>query len=325
MDLLTKLLLTTVFLFAASLVGLAYLWLANSGLSQKRTIRKRLLYLSAGGALSREKLALYKKEALNDSGFLERLLFALPRISGLDRMLIRAGIPLNASTFILGSLALAIAGYLAALEVIDQPGAAIGCGLLMLVLPFLWLRQVEKKSLARFQDQLPEALDFLARALRSGHALTAGFEMVAGEMEDPVKSEFAAVVDEVNLGISVREALENLCRRVPLRDLRFFVVAILVQRETGGNIAEIFDNISHLIRERTKFDRLVKTLTADGRLSSMILFFLPIVLFGYIYLVNYDYISLLWTEQIGFLMMVSAAVSMIVGALIMSRLVKIEM
>ncbi|BCR03456.1 hypothetical protein DESUT3_05250 [Desulfuromonas versatilis] len=325
MDLLTVLLLTCVFLFAASLVGIGYLWLAGSGLTHKRSVRRRLLYLSAGGALSREKLALYKKEALQDAGILERLLFALPRISALDRMLIRAGLPLNASTFLLGSLGLALAGYLVAAELLSRPAAGFACGLLMLVLPFLYLRHVERKVLARFEDQLPDALDFLARALRSGHALTSGFEMVSGEMGEPLKAEFAAVVDEVNLGISVREALENLCRRVPLRDLRFFVVAILVQRETGGNIADIFDNISHLIRERAKFHRLVRTLTADGRLSSVILFLMPIVLFGYIYLVNYEYLSLLWTEKAGVLMMATASLAMVLGALVMSRIVKIEM
>lgn len=325
MDVLTFLLLAAVFLCTVSLVGIVYLTLANNRVTQRRTIRKRLLYLSAGGGLSREKLNLYKKEALDDAGFLDRLLFALPRSSGLDRMLINAGLSLNASTFILGSLALALGGYLVAVRFFSPPGVALGLALLLLGLPFLLLRYAEKKSLAKFQDQLPEALDFMARAVRSGHALTAGFEMVSREMENPLKAEFSATVDEINLGLSVRDALENLCRRVPLRDLRFFVIAILVQRETGGNIAEIFDNISHLIRERTKFKRLVNTLTADGRMSSVILFLLPLVMFGYLYLVNYDYLSLLWTEKVGLYMLIGGAVSMMFGALVMKEIVKIEM
>ncbi len=325
MDKLTLLLLGTVFLFAVSLAGMIYLVLNESQFNQRRALKRRLLYMSAGGKLGHEKLALYKKEALRGAGLLERVAFSLPRISSLDRMLLKGGLPLNASTFILVSVALASISYLAGYQFLPHPSAALGLAFLVLFLPFLLLRRAERQSLAKFQEQLPEALDFMSRALRSGHALSGGFEMVAKEMEDPIKAEFAAMVDEVNLGLSFKEAMENLCTRVPLRDLRFFAIAVQIQRTTGGNIAEIFDNISYLIHERTKFQRQVRTLTADGRLSAWILFLLPVALFAYIYFVNNEYISLLWTEQVGRYISLSALASMIFGALVMKKIVRVEM
>jgi tight adherence protein B len=144
-------------------------------------------------------------------------------------------------------------------------------------------------------------------------------------MEDPIGSEFGAAVDEINLGLTLQEAFENLCERVPSTDLRFFAVAIIIQRETGGNVAEILDKISQLIRERIQFARQVKALTAEGRLSAMVLIGLPIVLFAYIFFVNHEYLSLLWKEQIGQYMLGGAIVLQILGAYIIKRIVSIEM
>ena len=203
--------------------------------------------------------------------------------------------------------------------------AAILLGLVLLVLPYIVLRMREKASFEKFQEQLPEALDLLARSLRSGHALSSGMETVAEEMEDPIRAEFRAAVDEVNLGLSLKEALDNMCARVASTDLRFFSIAILMQRETGGNIAEVLDKISELIRERVYFLRQVKVLTAEGRLSGIILIALPIVMFVYIFLVNYAYISLLWTEKIGLYMLAGGCILMIIGALVIRRIVSIEM
>ena len=151
---------------------------------------------------------------------------------------------------------------------------------------------------------MPEVLDLLARSLRSGLALSAGMEIITQEMDEPIRSEFAAATDEINLGLSFREALENMCERIPSRDLRFFAVAILIQRDSGGNIAEILDQISGLVRERTKFKRHVSTLTAEGRISGVVLIGLPVAMFVYLYFVNYQYVSLLWKDPIGYIMTV---------------------
>jgi len=148
--------------------------------------------------------------------------------------------------------------------------------------------------------------------------------MISDEMDAPLSEEFGASVDEIKLGLTVKEAMDNLCIRVPLSDLRFFAVAVLIQRETGGNLAEILDNISRLIRERIQFKQLVKTLTAEGRISAVILIFLPILLFVYLYTTNYDYVSLLWTDETGRYMLFGAAILQIVGAYVIKRIVDID-
>lgn len=317
--------LCAVFIFAASLIELLYLIWTESRFAEKRTVKKRLLYISAGGKHGQEKLAKYRNKVLQDVGTFERLIFSLPRSTRLDRMLIKAGIPINASTFLLFSVALGGLGLLLGIVFLPNIPSALVLGLFLLALPYLILRMREKAAFQKFQEQLPEALDLLARALRSGHALSAGFEMVAEEMSDPIRAEFRAAVDEINLGLSLKEALDNMCARVNSTDLRFFAIAVLMQRETGGNIAEILDKISELIRERIYFLRQVKVLTAEGRLSGNILVALPIVMFFYIFFVNYKYISLLWTEKVGLYMLVGGGILMLIGAFVIRRIVTIEM
>jgi tight adherence protein B len=324
MDLLTVLLLCAVFLFTVSVVVLLYLGWTESKFAEKRTVKKRLLYISAGGKHGQDKLSLYRDRALREVGAVERLIFTLPRLAALDRLLIKAGVPLNATTFIISSIALGVAGLAVGLKFLPQTAAAIGLGLLLLGLPLLLLKMAERAYYSKFQEQLPEALDLLARAVRSGHALTSGLEMVSHEMENPIKAEFAAAIDEVNLGLTLKEALDNLCERVPSMDMRFFAIAILLQKETGGNIAEILDNISRLLRERVQFARQVKALTAEGRYSAGVLIALPIFMFIYIYFMNYDYISLLWTEKVGHYLLFGGIVLQIIGALFIKKIVTID-
>ncbi len=193
-----------------------------------------------------------------------------------------------------------------------------------MIVPFIFLKISEKVYYTKFNEQLPEALDLIARAVRSGNSLTTGLAMVGEELDDPIRSEFIATVDEINLGLTMNEAMENLCERVPLSDLRFFAIAILVQKETGGNIGEILDNISRLIRERIQFQRQVRALTAEGRYSAGVLIALPIFMFVYIYLTNYDYISIMWQEKMGHYMLFAAVILQIVGSYMIKRIVTIE-
>lgn len=324
MDILTILFLGAIFLFTVAVVEVCYLFWTESRFAEKRTVKKRLLYISAGGSHGQEKLAIYRDRVLRDVGSMERFALKLPRVSTLDRLLLKAKMPINATTFAIASIALGGAGFLAGLKFLPQVAAAVIVGLLFLSIPFLLLKLMERNYYHKFDDQLPEALDLLSRALKSGHALTSGLEMITDEMEDPIKSEFAATVDEINLGLTLKEALDNLCERVPSTDLRFFAIAVVVQKETGGNLAEILDNISRLIRERMAFARQVKALTAEGRLSALILIGLPIFMFLYIYLVNYEYISLLWSEKIGLYLIAGAIALQIVGAYFIKRIVSIE-
>jgi tight adherence protein B len=324
MDLLMTLLLCVIFLFAVAVVMMVYLSWSESKFAEKRTVKKRLLFISAGGKHGQEKLSLYRDRALKDVGLFERMLLTLPRSTTLDRMLLKAKIPLNATAFILASIALGCCGLLVGLMFLPQKLAAVVFGLLLLFLPLLWLKMSELSYYSKFREQLPEALDLLARAVRSGHAISSGMGMISEEMEDPIRAEFAAVVDEVNLGLTLKESLDNLCTRVPSMDIRFFTIAILLQKETGGNIAEILDNISRLLRERVQFARQVQALTAEGRYSAGVLIALPIVMFIYIYFMNNKYISTLWTEDIGHYLLYGAIVLQIIGAWVIKKIVTIE-
>lgn len=325
MDLLDILIMATVFLFTTSLVALLFIAWSESRFVEKKAIKKRLLYISAGGKHGREKLLNYRDKILRDASPLQKLALKIPRLGTLDRMLLKSGLPFSASVFILLSFALGMITLLVGLKFSPFILLSVLVALFMAALPFAYLKFAENAYLAKFQDQLPEALDLLARALRSGHAMTSGLEMVANEMEPPISSEFGAAVDEINLGLTFQEAFENLCARIPSTDLRFFAISVIIQRETGGNVAEILDNISRLIRERIQFKRQVKALTAEGRLSAMVLIGLPIVLFAYIFFVNHSYISLLWKETLGQYMLAGAIVLQILGAFVIKKIVTIEL
>ena len=324
MDKITIFLYVAVFIFTVALIQLAYLAWVESRFVEKRKVKKRLMYISAGGKHGQEKLDKYRKGILKNVGAFERFIFNIPRLSNLDNLLIKVKMPINATLFIILSVALGFIGFGLGYLYLPQRFAAIAVGFVCLFVPYLFLKLAEKDYYKKFNHQLPEALDLLARAVRSGSALSAGLAMIGEELEDPVSSEFAVTVDEINLGLTMSEAMENLCERVPIADLRFFSIAILVQKETGGNIGEILDNISRLIRERIQFKDHVAALTAEGRLSAMVLIGLPIFMLIYMYLTNYDYLSLLWTEKIGHYMIFGAIIMQIIGTYIIKRIVDID-
>jgi tight adherence protein B len=324
MDLLTIFLFVAVFVFTVAIVEMIYLAWAESRFAEKRTVKKRLLYISAGGKHGKEKLSKYRDTVLKDVGAYERFILNLPRLSDLDKLLIKAKLPFNASLFIVLSFALGALGVLTGLRFLPNIFATVILAITFLIVPFVFLKISEKVYFTKFNEQLPEALDLIARAVRSGNALTAGIAMVGEELDDPISSEFTATVDEINLGLTMNEAMENLCERVPLSDLRFFAIAILVQKETGGNIGEILDNISRLIRERIQFQRQVRALTAEGRYSAGVLIALPIFMFIYIYLTNYEYISIMWQEEMGHYMLFAAVILQIIGSYMIKRIVTIE-
>jgi tight adherence protein B len=196
--------------------------------------------------------------------------------------------------------------------------------LLFFCLPWLWLYQKRAKRLKSFAGQLPDAMELVARALRAGHSLAAGMHVVAEEMPAPICKEFARVYDEQNLGIPLEEAMKGMCDRVPNLDLRFFVTSVAIQRQTGGDLAEILDRIGHVIRERFKILGPVKALTAEGRLSGIVLIAMPIGLFLLMLWMKPDYISLLWTDPMGVKMSIGAIVLVLIGAYAIKKIVDIK-
>lgn len=191
-------------------------------------------------------------------------------------------------------------------------------------IPYLWLLNKRRARLKRFASQLPDALELVARALRAGHALGAGMHVVAEEMPSPICDEFGRVYDEQNLGISLEDAMRNMCDRVPNLDLRFFVTAVIIQRQTGGDLAEILDKIGYVIRERYKILGQVKALTAEGRLSGVVLVALPFGLLVLMLHMKPDYVALLWTDEIGIKMSIGALILMALGIICIKKIVDIK-
>src|SRR5579871_2420428 len=197
-------------------------------------------------------------------------------------------------------------------------------GLLMFSLPWLWLWNKRRSRLNKFACQLSDALELVARALRAGHSLGAGMHVVAEEMPSPIADEFGRVFEEQNLGIPIEDAMRSMCDRVPNLDLRFFVTSVAIQRQTGGDLAEILDKIGYVIRERFRILGQVKALTGEGRLSGIVLIALPFALSGFMLNAKPDYVEPLWTTELGKKMSIAAIVAQVLGAAVIRKIVNIK-
>lgn len=248
----------------------------------------------------------------------------LQRFGRLRLLFEQADTNLSPTAFFAFSAGLAGGGWLVAWfmhsPVGIYPVAAIGGG----VLPLFWLLHRRRKRLKVFAAQLPDGLELLARALRAGHSLQAGFGLVAEEMPAPIGKEFGRVFEEQNLGISMEEALRAMTDRVPNLDLKFFVTAVILQRQTGGDLAEILDKIGRLIRERFTIWGQIQALTGEGRLSGIVLLALPPVLFLAVYRLNPEYIMVLFTDPMGKKMLAGALVMQVLGAIVIKKIINIK-
>jgi len=311
-----------VFIGVTGLVG-AVSFLVFKGGAAGRTAN-RLDSLVGRGARSKDSSTdLLIRQALQDVGrenILERL---TPEFLRVSRMFEQADVKIKPSALFVAACCFAFGfGTLTALMVniyVAPVTAAIG-----FTNPFIWLWWKRNSRLKKFASQLPEAMELVARALRAGHSLAAGLQVVADEMPEPICKEFGRVYEEQNLGISLEEALNHMCDRVPNLDLRFFVTSVNIQRQTGGDLAEILDRIGHVIRERFKILGQVKALTAEGRLSGVVLIALPIGLFLFMMHLKPDYVELLWTDPMGIQMSVGAIVLMLIGAYAIKKIVDIK-
>ena len=304
------------------LEGTYLAWNAYKGPEAKR-IEKRLQAMSAGAAGQRS-TSLAKQRLLAKTAGLERLLLQIPRIHELDRLILQSGIRLNAAEFI-GLTLLAAAGGAVAASLAGLPAfAVIAIGVAAGLAPFFYMQGAKHNRMIVLEQQLPDALDLMARAMMAGHAFPSALQMVGDEMLDPIAFEFRIVFDEINYGISAQEALTNLTTRVPSTDLNYFVIAVLIQRETGGNLAELLGNISALIRARLKLLGTVRVLSAEGRLSAWILTILPFALAFVLQIVNPKFLSVLWTDPIGLKMVGVAMCMMAVGIFAIWRIIKIR-
>jgi tight adherence protein B len=257
-------------------------------------------------------------------GALDPVLHRIPSLQDVAILLDRGRTPWSLSTFFLLTLGLALGFGLATFLLTHfLPGAVVAAAIGAL-LPYFYVKRRASKRLGKFEEQLPDAIDLIGRAIRAGHPLSAGFKMVADEAKDPVAEEFRRVFEEQRFGLDFSETMFGLADRVPLVDTRILVTAVLVQREVGGNLAEILDNLAYVIRERFKIRRQLRVITAQGRLSGYILACLPIAVGLAIFFLNRSYIMELFTEEVGKFMLVAAIVLQISGYLWIRKIVNIE-
>jgi tight adherence protein B len=192
------------------------------------------------------------------------------------------------------------------------------------VVPYMWVKVTRNKRLATFEEQFPEAVELIARSLRAGHAFTTGLGMAADEIKPPVGSEFKRVYDEQNFGMSLVTALRNMAQRVPVLDARFFVTAVLTQRESGGNLSEVLDNLATVMRERFKVKRQIRVISAHGRISAWALSCLAPALAGVLFMMSPDFMRILWEDPMGLNLVIAAVALQILGTIIITKMVKIE-
>jgi tight adherence protein B len=315
-----------VLLFAAVILMLegAWLWWSGAHGGAARRIAKRLRLMAATGQGGIERVDILKRRAYSSHPALDRQLRRIARLAALDRLLMQAGVRWSVAQFLGGSLVMMVVGLLL-LQMVTMPFLlAAGVLAAATALPWLLLMRIRGARLRKLEQQLPEAADFLGRALRAGHSFANVMQMVGEELPDPIASEFKFAYEEINYGVPMNEALHNLALRVPLTDLRYLVIAVLIQRESGGNLAEVLGNISRLIRSRLKLLAQVRVMSAEGRMSAWVLGVLPLGVMLLMVISNPAYVRLLWTDPIGIKLMWYAFGVAVFGVLWMRKLIRIR-
>ena len=322
MDSLYFLFATLIFVAVVLLIEGAYVaWNSTKGPEAERLTR-RVRVMSA--AHSGKPVSITKKRVLSSNPLVLNLLRAMPRVAVLDRLLLQSGKEWSVAQFLaislgLAAVAVAIATWFA-VPFLILPVIAI----VVFLVPLQLVIRARNKRLHRIEEQLPDALDLMSRALRAGHAFPTALKMVGDEMKDPLASEFATAFDEVNFGVSMQDALMNLANRVPSTDLRYFVIAVLIQRDTGGNLSELLDSIGKIIRDRIKLLGQIRVLSAEGKMSAWVLSLLPFGAGALIQLTNPKFLEVLFTDTAGQKMVAGALFMMLMGVLAMRSIIRIR-
>ena len=237
----------------------------------------------------------------------------------------QAKAPYSLGVYVLASALLAVlGGLLGNRAVIGQPFIMLGCAGVGMVVPWGHLYYRKWRRLGEVQRQLPDALELIGRALRAGHALFVGMKMVGSEMRDPIAGEFQRGFDEISMGVSVPESLSHMADRVELMDVKFFVTSVNIQRETGGNLAEIIDSLSRLIRKRFELKKKIQAVSAEGRISAIVLMSLPFGMAVTLHFISPEYLTPLFADPMGQTMVAGAAVMMILGGIVMKKMIAIK-
>jgi tight adherence protein B len=316
----------SMFVFGAALVAAIILGIAAlpEYLAQRR-LHTRLGELNAPDESSSEDAdGLVKERHQGPLPVLDRLASGTSRGLSLNRWIDQSGVRISLSGLFLAAIVCGfVFGFLSSAIGRSQAGWIVGGGF-GLAAPFLYVKTKRTRRLRKFEEMFPEALDLVSRALKAGHAFATGLKMVADEMDDPVGPEFRKTFDEQNFGLPLKDALANMTDRMPSLDVRFFATAVLIQRETGGNLSEILENLAHVVRERFKILRQVRVYTAHGRLTGYVLLALPVFLAIALMFINPEHMQLLFRNRIGHMMLIACVIMQTVGYFWIKQVIKIE-
>ena len=307
---------------ATLLWGVYLVWEAYLEPKGKAVSKRLQTLLGQGPAL--EEIQLVKRRFSSRSSHLENWLLSLPGIPALDGLLVQSGVSMTLSQCLGWGLVLIAVGTFATFALGLPTLLSLLCVVAIPLTAILFFNYRRSQRLQLIEQQLPDALDLIARSMQAGHTFTSALLIAATEGKPPVSTELRTVFDEVNFGIDLKDSMQNLSTRVPTEDVRFFVVAVLIQSETGGKLVDILKNTATLIRERQKIAGVVRVLSAEGTISATILSVMPFAVAGALSVINPGFISILWTDPLGLKMAITALCMMIIGIFWMWRLVKIR-
>jgi len=312
--------------FLVAVLFFLMLWLFLGSPTQQAIVRDRIEAVRKAerrGEIA-VNLELLRDEMVSSVPLLNRLMMNLSWTPRVQRFITQAGLKTKPGKVLLLSAIFGLATYMMADHFLGYALAAGGLGLVATTVPWMVVSWKRKRRMRSFEERFPEALDLLGRAVRAGHAFTTGLEIVSKESAEPVASEFRTCFEEQNFGLPMRDALLNMAERIPLVDVRFFVTALLVQKETGGNLAEILDELARVIRDRFRIYREVQVRTAQGRLTAVILIALPILMLIALEVMNPTYVRVLFRDPVGATLLGVAAVMQLIGSIVIWRIVHIE-
>jgi tight adherence protein B len=312
-----------VFLLVLLVTAGGYFFLAT-GSTEEKEVKKRLSLLEIRSIQGDELPGVLKTEVLSDVPLLNRLLSRLDIATRIDRHLNQADMKMRVGRFLLLTVVLFFAGIGAGIILHWPTVISVAVGFVLMLIPNTVVNVKRRRRYKLFMNHFPEALEMFARSLRAGHSFTGAIQLVAQEMPHPIGPEFSKVFEEQNLGIPLRQALLGMTERIDALDVKFFVTAILIQRETGGNLAEIIDKISHVIRERFRIQGVLKIFTAQARITGFILGMLPVGVAIAIGILNPEYMKPLWFESTGRFLIALAVTLQILGVLAIRKIIRIK-
>jgi tight adherence protein B len=313
----------TFVLVVAIVGGLFWVFVERPEAHEESALRRRLRSNAGGSKVS---AALLKdRERLSDVGLLDLVLARSGvAVFALQRTISQSGLKVTVGAVLLTCACVAALVFALVLSWLHTPFLAAAFGVLGAWLPIAYVRMARNKRMLKFEEQFPEAIDLLGRALRAGHALTTGLSMVAEEAPAPIGPEFKLLYDQQSFGLPLPQALKNFAERIPSLDARFFVTAVLTQRESGGNLSEVLDNLAAIIRERFKVKRQVRVISAHGRITGWVLSALPTSLALFFAFVNPDSYRTFYTDPLGMQMIAGALLLQVTGVIIIRKIVRIE-